>query len=140
MTRSIARLALVVRDYDEAITFFTKALRFSVVEDTPLGDGKRWVRVAPANSRGAELLLAHATTPEQFSSVGHQSGGRVFLFLETDDFHNDYEYMKEQGVQFLEQPRSEPYGRVVVFVDLYGNKWDLLQPSESGLKSPTERG
>jgi catechol 2,3-dioxygenase-like lactoylglutathione lyase family enzyme len=129
MAHSIASLALVVRDYDEAIAFFTDALRFTLVEDTPLGGGKRWVVVAPAASTGASLLLAKAATPEQLSRVGDQTGGRVFLFLRTDDFWDDYNHMRSRGVRFVEQPRHEPYGLVVVFRDLYGNKWDLVQRS-----------
>jgi catechol 2,3-dioxygenase-like lactoylglutathione lyase family enzyme len=124
---TIATLTLVVRDYDEAIAFFTDVLRFRLVEDKPLGDGKRWVRVAPSGSNGASLLLAKAMTPEQQRCVGNQAGGRVFLFLETNDFWNDYRSMQARGVQFTEQPRQEPYGWVVVFLDLYGNKWDLVQ-------------
>ncbi len=127
MAHSIASLALVVRDYDEAIAFFTDALRFTLVEDTPLGGGKRWVVVAPAASTGASLLLAKAATPEQLGRVGDQTGGRVFLFLHTDDFWDDTNHMRSRGVQFIEQPRHESYGLVVVFLDLYGNKWDLVQ-------------
>jgi catechol 2,3-dioxygenase-like lactoylglutathione lyase family enzyme len=127
VAHSIAALTLVVREYDEAIAFFTAALRFRLVEDTPLVGGKRWVRVAPAESTGAALLLAKAATPEQASHVGNQTGGRVFLFLETSDFWNDYNYMRAHGVQFTEEPRQEAYGWVVVFLDLYGNKWDLVQ-------------
>ena len=127
MAHSIASVTLVVRDYDEAIAFFTGALRFTVVEDRPLGGGKRWVRVAPAESTGASLLLARAATPEQVNYVGNQTGGRVFLFLETSDFWSDYNHMQAHGVQFTGQPRQEPYGWVVVFLDLYGNKWDLVQ-------------
>ena len=127
MAHSIASLSLVVRDYDEAIAFFTDALRFTLVEDTPLGGGKRWVVVAPAASTGASLLLAKAATPEQLSRVGDQTGGRVFLFLHTDDFWDDYNHMRSRGVRFVEQPRHESYGLVVVFLDLYGNKWDLVQ-------------
>lgn len=129
MNRSIASLTLVVRDYDEAIAFFTDALRFALLEDTPLGGGKRWVRVAPAESAAMTLLLAKAVTPEQLAAVGNQTGGRVFLFLHTDDFEDDYQHMLSRGVRFIEEPRNEPYGRVVVFLDLYGNKWDLLQPA-----------
>lgn len=129
MTNSIASLTLVVRDYDEAIAFFTGALGFRLVEDKPLGGGKRWVRVAPAGSAGAALLLAQAATPEQHDHIGNQTGGRVFLFLETDDFWGDYRSMQARGVRFAEQPRQEPYGWVVVFFDLYGNKWDLIQRS-----------
>ena len=129
MAHSIASLTLVVRDYDEAIAFFTDALRFTLVEDTPLGGGKRWVVVAPAASTGASLLLARGATPEQLSRVGNQTGGRVFLFLHTDDFWDDYRHMQSRGVRFTEQPRHESYGWVVVFLDLYGNKWDLVQRS-----------
>jgi catechol 2,3-dioxygenase-like lactoylglutathione lyase family enzyme len=129
MAHAIASLTLVVRDYDEAIAFFTDALRFTLVEDTPLGGGKRWVVVAPAASTGASLLLAKAATPEQLSRVGDQTGGRVFLFLHTDDFWDDYRHMQSRGVRFIEQPRRESYGLVVVFLDLYGNKWDLVQRS-----------
>ena len=129
MAHSIASLTLVVRDYDEAIAFFTDALRFTLVEDTPLGGGKRWVVVAPPKSTGASLLLAKAATPEQISRVGDQTGGRVFLFLHTDDLWDDYNHMQSRGVRFVEQPRHESYGWVVVFLDLYGNKWDLVQRS-----------
>jgi catechol 2,3-dioxygenase-like lactoylglutathione lyase family enzyme len=125
--QSIASIALVVREYDEALEFFTEALRFTVVEDTPLGAGKRWVVVAPPESKGASLLLAKAASSEQEAHVGNQTGGRVFLFLETSDFWNDYRHMQSRGVTFAEKPRQEPYGTVVVFFDLYGNKWDLLQ-------------
>jgi catechol 2,3-dioxygenase-like lactoylglutathione lyase family enzyme len=127
MARSISAVTLVVREYDEAIAFFTDALGFTVVEDKPLGDGKRWVRVAPAKSSGASLLLAKAASPEQLEHVGNQTGGRVCLFLETSDFWGDYDHMRSHGVQFTEQPRHEPYGLVAVFLDLYGNKWDLVQ-------------
>jgi catechol 2,3-dioxygenase-like lactoylglutathione lyase family enzyme len=127
MIRSITSVALVVREYDEAITFFVDALRFTLLEDAPLGDGKRWVRVAPPNAQGTALLLAKAATPEQAQHVGNQTGGRVFLFLETSDFWDDYRHMQAHGVHFTEEPRQEPYGLVVVFLDLYGNKWDLVQ-------------
>lgn len=125
---SLALATLLVRDYDEAIAFFTQALRFALVEDTPLGYGKRWVVVAPAKGGGASLLLAQAADAEQEAAVGRQAGGRVFLFMHTADFAADYAHMVAHGVQFLEQPRHEPYGTVAVFADLYGNKWDLLQP------------
>jgi catechol 2,3-dioxygenase-like lactoylglutathione lyase family enzyme len=128
VAHAIALVTLLVRDYDEAITYFTDALRFTVIEDTPLGDGKRWVVVAPPDSQGASLLLAKAATPEQWTQVGNQTGGRVFLFLHTTDFWNDYRAMQARGVRFAEEPREERYGRVVVFTDLYGNKWDLVQP------------
>jgi catechol 2,3-dioxygenase-like lactoylglutathione lyase family enzyme len=126
MSRFISQMALLVSDYDEAIAFFTHALRFVLLEDSPLGNGKRWVRVAPSGGAGGALLLARAATPEQERSVGNQSGGRVFLFLETDDFARDYAHMRAQGVRFTEEPRHEEYGTVVVFLDLYGNKWDLI--------------
>jgi catechol 2,3-dioxygenase-like lactoylglutathione lyase family enzyme len=128
---SIALVTLAVRDYDEAISFFTDALRFTVVEDTPLGEGKRWVVVAPPGSQGASLLLAKAVTPEQLAHVGNQTGGRVSFFLHTDDFRTDFRSMQSHGVRFAEEPRDESYGRVVVFFDLYGNKWDLVQPSNA---------
>ena len=123
----IGQLALVVRDYDEAIAWFTTALRFQLLEDTPLGGAKRWVRVAPPGGRGAALLLARAATPEQESRIGNQTGGRVFLFLETDDCRREHAAMRARGVRFIEEPRDEPYGTVVVFEDLYGNRWDLVQ-------------
>jgi catechol 2,3-dioxygenase-like lactoylglutathione lyase family enzyme len=126
MSRRIAQMALLVRDYDEAIGFFTRALGFSLLEDSPRENGKRWVRIGPSGGAGAALLLARAATPEQLSAVGNQSGGRVFMFLETDDFARDYEHMQSEGVRFTEQPRHEDYGTVVVFLDLYGNKWDLI--------------
>jgi len=129
--RSIATLTLLVREYDEAIAFFTGALRFTLLEDKPLGDGKRWVRLAPSESRGASLLLAKAATPEQLDRVGDQTGGRVFMFLETSDFWDDYNTMRSRGVRFTEEPRQEPYGWVVVFLDLYGNKWDLVHYNAS---------
>ena len=125
--QSITSLALLVRDYDEAIAYFTGSLGFVLVEDTPLGGGKRFVRVSPPGSDGTTLLLARAATPEQVSRVGDQTGGRVFLFLTTDDFWRDYRAMQARGVQFTEEPRSEEYGTVAVFRDLYGNKWDLVE-------------
>ena len=128
MNQSIAHVALVVRDYDEAIAFFTEKLGFDLIEDTPLGDGKRWALVAPRDGGGAALLLARAATPEQESRVGNQTGGRVFLFLRTDDFQRDYEAMRSRGVRFIETPRREAYGTVAVYLDLYGNKWDLVEP------------
>ncbi len=131
MAESIASVALVVREYDEAIAFFTGALRFSVVEDTPLGGGKRWVVVAPPESKGASLLLARAVNAEQEAHIGNQTGGRVFLFLHTTDFWGLYDHMKAHGVRFTEEPRQEPFGQVVVFLDLYGNKWDLVERRQS---------
>jgi catechol 2,3-dioxygenase-like lactoylglutathione lyase family enzyme len=131
MTHSLSALTLLVRDYDEAIAFFAGTLGFDLVEDTPLDATKRWVRVRPrglTNSSGPSLLLARAATPEQRARIGDQAGGRVFLFLETDDCRRDYERWRAKGVRFLEEPREEPYGTVVVFQDLYGNRWDLIQP------------
>lgn len=128
MTQSIVSVALVVRDYDEALAFFTQALRFNLIEDTDMGNGKRWVVVAPAGGQGASLLLAKAANAEQLAHVGDQTGGRVFLFLHTTDFEGDYRHMQAYGVKFAEEPREEVYGRVVVFFDLYGNKWDMIQP------------
>ena len=125
--RHIAHVTLVVRDYDEAIAYFTKSLRFELIEDSPLGDGKRWVLVAPSRGSGMALLLARAATPEQESRIGNQTGGRVFMFLHTDDFERDHREMKARGVEFVEEPRHESYGTVVVFKDLYGNKWDMVQ-------------
>ena len=127
MTQQIAAIALLVRDYDEAIDYYTRVLGFDLLEDTPLAGGKRWVRVAPAGGRGTALLLARAANEQQRARVGDQTGGRVFLFLHTDDFQQDYPAMRERGVCFTEEPRHEPYGTVAVFVDLYGNRWDLLQ-------------
>ena len=131
MKQTLARTALLVRDYDEAIDFYVNTLGFTLVEDSPLDDvaGKRWVRVAPAGSVGAELLLARAIGPEQEARIGDQTGGRVFLFLFTDDFHRDYKAYRERGVKFVKGgPREEVYGSVAVFEDLYGNLWDLVQP------------
>jgi catechol 2,3-dioxygenase-like lactoylglutathione lyase family enzyme len=124
MMQTIASVTLVVRDYDEALGFFTGSLGFKVIADTPLGEGKRWILVAPANPHGASLLLAQASTSEQASRIGNQTGGRVFLFLHTDDFWRDYRQMKALGIKFREAPRDEPYGTVAVFEDLYGNQWD----------------
>lgn len=128
MSQSLAMLALVVRDYDEAIEYFTRCLRFTLLEDSDRGNGKRWVVLRPPGQGGANLLLARAVNPQQESRIGDQTGGRVFLFLHTDDFWGDYRYMESQGVHFIEQPRREDFGTVVVFQDLYGNKWDLIQP------------
>lgn len=125
MSRHIGMITLVVRDYDEAIAWYTNVLGFSLVSDTPLSDSKRWVVVAPEND-GARLLLAKANGEPQEASIGNQAGGRVALFLHTDNFEMDYAAMVKAGVHFLEEPRHEAYGSVVVFEDLYGNKWDLL--------------
>ena len=127
MSQAVACVAVVVRDYDDAVAFYTKALGFDLVEDTPLGNGKRWVVVRPPGSSGPSLLLAKAATPEQEGRVGNQTGGRVFLFLHTDDFWRDYHDLRARGVAFTEAPRHEAYGTVAVFVDLYGNKWDLVE-------------
>lgn len=127
LKQHIGSIALVVKDYDEAIEFYTKKLSFELVEDTDLGEGKRWVLITPPNSNGTHILLAQATEPEQHDAVGNQAGGRVWLFLNTNDFWRDYENMLNNGVIFHEEPRIEPYGTVAVFEDLYGNKWDLIQ-------------
>ncbi|GGA07274.1 VOC family protein [Dyella caseinilytica] len=130
MQHAIAAIALLVRDYDEAIAFYTGCLDFELIEDTPLGGGKRWVLVSPPGARETRLLLAQASNAEQDASVGEQAGGRVFLFLRVDDFYARYEAMRSRGVRFLESPREEAYATVAVFEDLYGNKWDLLQPRQ----------
>jgi len=131
MTQTIGYISLVVRDYDEAIAFFTQSLGFDLIEDSPStdrsGQKKRWVLVAPSGSHSPKLLLAKPSTPEEATHIGNQTGGRVFLFLHTDDFWRDYRAMASRGVKFLETPRDEAYGTVAVFEDLYGNKWDLLQ-------------
>ena len=131
MKQSIVHIALVVRDYDEAIEFYTKKLNFELIEDTyqPEQD-KRWVVLAPPGSSGATLLLARASKPEQEPFVGNQAGGRVFLFLNTDDFWRDYNEMVAKGIKFIREPKEAEYGTVAVFEDLYGNLWDLLQLNE----------
>ncbi len=125
----LATVSFLVREYEEAIRFFVEALGFSLLEDALLSESKRWVVVAPDKSRGAALLLARAADDAQRASIGNQAGGRVFLFLHTDDLWRDYKQMQRRGVRFSEEPRSESYGLVVVFFDLYGNKWDLIQPA-----------
>ena len=128
-TQRLAMTTFVVQDYDEAIEWFTRVLRWRVVEDTVLTPAKRWVVVAPYGDASAALLLAKAATPEQQASIGNQTGGRVFLFLHTDDLDDDVAHLRAQGVRFDEpHPRDEAYGRVIVFHDLYGNKWDLIEP------------
>jgi catechol 2,3-dioxygenase-like lactoylglutathione lyase family enzyme len=127
MQQNLVHIAIVVRDYDEAIDYYTRVLGFELIEDEPRGPGKRWVLVRPRGDRGASLLLAKAANAEQASRVGNQTGGRVFLFLHTDDFQRDYTAYSARGVKFVEQPRYEEYGTVVVFEDLYGNKWDLIE-------------
>lgn len=130
MKQCIAHVALVVRDYDEAIEFFTKTLCFELIEDTYQPEQeKRWVVVAPPNSNGTNLLLAKASSVEQQAAIGNQTGGRVFLFLFTDDFWRDYEQMRSRDVSFVREPKEESYGTVAVFQDLYGNLWDLVQPT-----------
>lgn len=127
MSQNIAHVAILVEDYDQAIEYYTKKLNFDLIEDTDLGNEKRWVLVAPEGASGTSLLLARAVNSQQEFFIGNQSGNRVFLFLQTTDFWNDYEKMKSKGVNFIEDPREEPYGLVVVFKDIYGNKWDFLQ-------------
>jgi len=127
MTQILGHVALIVRDYDEALDFFTRTLNFRVVEDTRQSETRRWVLVAPPGSEGTTLLLAKAATPEQESRIGNQTGGRVFLFLHTDDFWRDYREMTARNVKFIREPQEEPYGTVAVFEDLHGNLWDLLQ-------------
>lgn len=127
MGQRIGYVTLLVREYDEAIAFFTGVLGFDLIENTALEGGKRWVLVAPPGPAGTCLLLAKAATPEQANQVGNQAGGRVFLFLHTDDFRQAFDEFSARGLQFLEAPRQEPYGTVAVFVDLYGNRWDLLE-------------
>lgn len=128
MNQSIVHVALVVSDYDQAIDFYTKKLHFTLIEDTyqPEQD-KRWVVVSPPNSTGASLVLAQASKPEQEAFIGNQTGGRVFLFLNTDDFWRDYNDMVSKGIRFVREPKNEPYGTVAVFEDLYGNLWDLIE-------------
>jgi len=128
MKQSIVHIALLVRDYDEALAFYTEKLHFDIVEDTCQPEqGKRWVVVSPPGSNGVTLLLAKASNKQQRDSIGNQSGGRVFLFLNTDDFWRDYNRMLANGVKFTREPKQQDYGMVAVFEDLYGNQWDLLQ-------------
>ncbi len=126
MTQKIAQIALVVNDYDEAIEFYTKKLHFTLIEDTVLSDTKRWVVLAPQNSTGCNLLLAKAANEEQQKFVGNQTGGRVFLFLHTDDFERDYQNLLANNITIVREPSVEEYGKVAVFADLYGNLWDLI--------------
>lgn len=130
MKQAIAHIALVVKDYDEAIEFYTEKLGFVLLEDMPQSETKRWVLVAPKNSDGCQLLLAKGVGDEQISRIGNQTGGRVFLFLRTDDFRRDYENYKSKGVKFVREPKTEDYGTVAVFEDLYGNLWDLIEFSK----------
>jgi catechol 2,3-dioxygenase-like lactoylglutathione lyase family enzyme len=139
MPQTLGYVALVVRDYDEALAFFTQSLDFILVEDSVSkdrhGQTKRWVLVRPKGSQGTDLLLAKASTPEEHSRIGNQTGGRIFLFLHTDDFWRDYRAMTERGVKFIDEPRKEAYGIVAVFEDLYGNKWDLLEQTKLSANS-----
>ena len=128
MNQRLAQIALVVRDYDEAIQFYTETLQFKLIEDTPLTPSKRWVVVQPPGPEGCRLLLAKAVGSEQISRIGNQTGGRVFLFLYTDNFRRDYEFLKMKGVNFVREPSEESYGTVEVFADLYGNLIDLIEP------------
>ena len=134
MPQHIAHVCLVVPDYDEAIAYFTQTLGFILIEDSPSEDrqgrDKRWVLIAPPDSQGTQILLAKASNEEEATRIGDQTGGRVFLFLHTDNFWRDYNAMKEKGVKFIREPKQEEYGTVAVFNDLYGNKWDLLQTKE----------
>lgn len=127
MKQHLGAISVLVRDYDEALAYYTGVLGFQLVEDTNLGGGKRWVLVAPPGAGECRLLLAQARKPAEIAAIGNQAGGRVFLFLHTDDFARDYAAFRARGVCFLEEPRHEAYGTVAVFEDLYGNRWDLLQ-------------
>lgn len=129
MKQHIAQFALVVKDYDEAIEFYTRKLHFILLEDTTLSETKRWVRIAPPGSTETCILLAKAASEEQLTRVGNQTGGRVFLFMHTDDFWRDYHDMTAKGIRFVREPEQQPYGTVGVFEDLYGNLWDLIQPA-----------
>ncbi|GAA0702962.1 VOC family protein [Paraclostridium ghonii] len=132
MTQSIVHISLLVNDYDEAINFYTKKLKFNLIEDTYLPEqDKRWVVVSPPGSNGTSILLARASKEEQISFIGNQTGGRVFLFLGTDDFWRDYNDMVAKGIEFVREPKEQDYGTVAVFKDLYGNLWDLLQFREN---------
>lgn len=128
MKQKIFQIALVVEDYDAAIQFYCKKLNFKLIEDTVLNPEKRWVVVAPPGGEGCQLLLARASGEEQLSRVGNQTGGRVFLFMHTDDLDADYQRLVTQGITIVRPPSSEPYGKVLVFADLYGNLWDLIEP------------
>lgn len=131
LKQRIAHIALLVKDYDEAIEFYTKKLDFLLIEDTKLSEEKRWVIIAPKGAKECCLLLAKAANAEQEKSIGNQTGGRVFLFLFTDNFQRDYERMIEKKIKFIRQPEQMDYGKVAVFEDLYGNLWDLLEPNEN---------
>jgi len=143
MPQHLGYITLVIRDYDEAIAFFTQVLGFDLIEDSPSTDrqgrAKRWVLIAPPGSSGTQILLAKASNPEETSRIGNQTGGRVFLFLHTDNFWLDYNRMCSKGVKFIRTPKEEEYGTVAVFEDLYGNKWDLLQLKHQNAKSQLAR-
>lgn len=130
MTQSLTHVSIVVDDYDEAIQFYTKKLNFTLVEDTVLIGKKRWVVVRPKGANGCSLLLAKAANKEQKSRIGNQTGGRVFLFLQTDNFKRDYDNLVDKNIKIVKKPRVESYGKVAVFEDLYGNLWDLIEPDK----------
>ncbi len=130
MRQKIAHIALVVDDYDKAIEFYTRKLHFELLEDTALSETRRWVRVSPRGAGHCSLLLAKASSPEQLTRVGNQTGGRVFLFLHTDNFQRDYQNLLDESIRIVREPSKEAYGMVAVFADLYGNLWDLIQPEE----------
>lgn len=130
--RKIAALTLIVPDYDQAISYYVKTLGFTLIEDTVLSERKRWVLIAPSKEESCNLLLAKAVTEDQRTAIGNQASGRVFLLLYTDNFDRDYQMYRKNGVTFLEEPRSESYGKVAVFEDIFGNKWDLLEPLSNG--------
>lgn len=130
MKQALAQIALIVREYDEAIDFYTQGLGFDLLEDTPLSKDKRWVVVSPKGGHGADVLLARASDDTQRQAIGNQSGGRVFLFLTTDDIRRDYQTFLDRGVKFVRKPVKQEYGTVAVFADLYGNLWDLIEPAQ----------
>ncbi len=135
MKHSLALVSIVVGDYDEAIRFYTEKLNFVLIEDTRLSESKRWVVVAPEESEDCKLLLAKAANEDQQSRIGNQTGGRVFLFMYTDNFWRDYESMQQKGIEFVREPAEESYGTVAVFKDLYGNLWDLIEPKKKATNS-----
>jgi len=136
MNQRLAHVAIVVKDYDEAIDFYSKKLGFKLIEDTKLTEDKRWVLLSPIGDNSCSILLAKAANDRQNSSIGNQTGGRVFLFLYTDDFWTDYNQMIQNQIRFIRQPKDEEYGIVAVFEDLYGNLWDLIQPKQDKSKQP----
>jgi catechol 2,3-dioxygenase-like lactoylglutathione lyase family enzyme len=130
MKQTLAHIAIVVKDYDEAISFYTNKLKFDLLEDTRLSETKRWVRVAPPGGNGCGLLLAKAANESQVASIGNQTGGRVFLFLYTDNLDRDYQNLLDENIKIVRQPVTEEWGKVLVFADLYGNLWDLIEPNK----------